>query len=68
MTKTAKAIGLACLSLPLLVSAAQADTLILPEIPGTGAIDITQPVLSNPEMSLKQGGMNLFRRRLFGRY
>lgn len=25
-------------------------------------------VLSNPEMSLKQGGMNLFKRRVFGRY
>lgn len=45
MTKTAKAIGLACLALPLLMSAAWADTLILPEIPGTGVIDITQPGL-----------------------
>ena len=45
MTKTAKTIGLACLSLPLLVSVVRADTLILPEIPGTGVIDITQPGL-----------------------
>ena len=45
MTKTAKAIGLACLSLSLLVSVGRADTLILPEIPGTGVIDITKPGL-----------------------
>ena len=29
----------------ILIPTAQADTLILPEIPGTGAIDITQPGL-----------------------
>ena len=29
----------------ILLPAAQADTLILPEIPGTGAIDITKPGL-----------------------
>ena len=45
MTKRAEAIRLAYIALPLLVSVAQADTLILPEIPGTGAIDITQPGL-----------------------
>ena len=35
----------AILAMPLLVSVTQADTLILPEIPGTGAIDITKPGL-----------------------
>ena len=35
----------AILAMPLIVSVTQADTLILPQIPGTGVIDTTQPGL-----------------------
>ena len=39
-----------------------------PAAPNVGFSDELLAVLSNPEMSLKQGEINLFKRRVFGMY